>query len=155
MPEIKIQSEKDNDIRARDEKAKEKMKKNADKRNVVRNPTIFKPGDMVLMKKPKENKLSASYYAEPTKVTNVKGTMVTTHNEKLGTKTRNASHFKLFQKRSRMETYAQTGSRDHESQKSMCEGGGDASKQVQGHGANNKRPVREKQAPSKYRDFVM
>ena len=53
-----------------------------------------------------------------------------------------------------METYAQTGSRDHESQKSMCEGGGDASRK-QGHGANNKRPVREKQAPSKYRDFVM
>ena len=121
MPEIKIQSEKDDDIRARDEKAKEKMKKNADKRNVVRNPTIFKPGDMVLMKKPKENKLSASYYAEPTKVTNVKGTMVTTHNEKLGTKTRNASHLKLF-KKSHMETYAQTGSRDHGSEKSMCEG---------------------------------
>ena len=46
-------------------KQKKKMKKNADKRNAVRNPTIFKPGDIVLMKKRKENKLYASYNAEP------------------------------------------------------------------------------------------
>ena len=37
----------------------------------------------------------------------------------------------------------------------MCERGVASSKQVQGHRANNKRHVREKQAPSRYRDLVM
>ena len=40
--------------------------------------------------------------------------MVTANSETLDTKTRNASHYKLFQKRSRIETYAQAGSPNNE-----------------------------------------
>ena len=40
----------------------------ADKRNTVRKPRSFKPGDIVLMKQTKENKLLPAYNPNPTKV---------------------------------------------------------------------------------------
>ena len=50
------------------------------------------------------------------------------HNEELGTKTRNVSQV-ISEKKCRIETYAKPGSRGDESQNNMCEGA-DASKQV-------------------------
>ena len=92
LPEIKKSSEKDSDRQKHDKKEKEKLKLNADKRNVAREPRSLKPGDNVLIKQTKETRLASAYNPNPT--VKVSGAMVITHSKKLGTKTRYVSHIK-------------------------------------------------------------
>ena len=56
---------------------------------------LFKRGDRVLVRQPKENKLTTYYNPTPLRITNVKGTMITAQfeNQENGI-TRHATHFK-------------------------------------------------------------
>ena len=85
----------DTAVRAKDTKAKEKMKQRADKRARSRQPDI-KIGDTVLVRQKKRNKLTMKFDPAPYKVIEVKGSMITAiPNER--TITRNVSHFKKIQ----------------------------------------------------------
>ena len=56
---------------------------------------FFKRGDRVLVRQPKENKLTTYYNPTPLRITNVKGTMIRAQfeNQENGI-TRHATHFK-------------------------------------------------------------
>ncbi|KAL0154000.1 hypothetical protein M9458_050664, partial [Cirrhinus mrigala] len=82
----------DDDIRAKDKRAKDKMKALSDTRRHAVHINI-KPGDTVLCRQQKRNKLTTPYNAKPLTVTKVKGKMVTAegHGHSI---TRNCSFFK-------------------------------------------------------------
>ncbi len=82
----------DDDIRAKDKRAKDKMKALSDTRRHAKHINI-KPGDTVLCRQQKRNKLTTPYNVKPLTVTKVKGTMVTAegHGHSI---TRNCSFFK-------------------------------------------------------------
>ena len=71
-----------NDLKLRDtdKQKKLKMKLYADERNHARKSKVT-IGDNVLVKQPKENKLSTPFDPKPYQVTNKKGTMVTAERE--------------------------------------------------------------------------
>ena len=75
-----------------DAKRKEKMKEYADKCNHAKN-TDLNVGDKVLIKQPKQNKMSTPFKPEPFEITDKKGSMITAQSEE-HTVTRNASFFK-------------------------------------------------------------
>ena len=79
-------------IRQADAKRKEKMKEYADKCNQAKN-TDLNVGDKVLIKQPKQNKMSTPFKPEPFEITDKKGSMITAQSEE-HTVTRNASFFK-------------------------------------------------------------
>lgn len=82
----------DTDIRKRDKMAKDKMKALSDARRHATHSAI-EPGDSVICRQQKHNKLTTPYNVKPLVVTKVKGTMVTA--ERNGhSVTRNCSFFK-------------------------------------------------------------
>ena len=91
-PSTPSNSEKDEEIRSRDEKNKSTMKSYSDKRNRAK-PNNITHGDTVLLRQPKLNKLSTPFDPEPFRVVAVKNSMITARN-KLRTVTRNSSFFK-------------------------------------------------------------
>ena len=78
----------------KDSAAKQKMKYYADKYSHCKSHK-FSVGDLVLPRQPKVNKFSTPFQAEPFRITEVKGSMITA-TFKDQTVTRNASHFKLL-----------------------------------------------------------
>jgi len=81
-------------IAQRDAMQKQKMKIYADlKAHALE--TEIKPGEVVLLRQPKHNKLSTPYNPKPFVVEEKKGTMVTASNGSQ-TVTRNYSHFKVI-----------------------------------------------------------
>ena len=82
-------------IRCRDQTAKEKMKRDADKRKNAKLNTL-QIGDNVLVKQRKYNKFSTCNNPEPYCIIAKKGSMITAENSK-HTITRNLSHFKKIQ----------------------------------------------------------
>ena len=80
------------EIRRADAKRKEKMKEYADKCNHAKN-TDLNVGDKVLIKQPKQNKMSTPFKPEPFEITDKKGSMITAQNAE-HIITRNASFFK-------------------------------------------------------------
>ena len=68
------------------------MKEYADKCNHAKN-TDLNVGDKVLIKQPKQNKMSTPFKPEPFEITDKKGSMITAQNAE-HTVTRNASFFK-------------------------------------------------------------
>lgn len=75
-----------------DEQAKEKMKHYVDLKNKARE-SLVKEGDMVLVKAPKENKLSTPFNTTLYIVTQKHGTQITAEGE-VRMITLNSSHFK-------------------------------------------------------------
>ena len=75
---------------------KQKMKGYADLKAHAREREI-KPGEVVLVRQPKQNKLSTPYNPKPFIVKEIKGTMVTASNGSQ-TVTRNSSQFKVIPK---------------------------------------------------------
>jgi len=94
LPDIPPTSETDKHIRDRDRMMKAKMKAYADEQSHAK-PSDLAPGDTVLLKQPKQNKLSTPFDPRPYQVETTKGSMITarggSHN---GTVTRNSSFFK-------------------------------------------------------------
>lgn len=82
----------DDVVRKRDKSAKDKMKALADTRKHATHINI-KPGDTVLCRQQKQNKLTTPYSTKPLTVTRVKGTMVTAERQGHSI-TRNCSFFK-------------------------------------------------------------
>lgn len=82
----------DEEIRRIDREAKAKMKAHSDARRHA-TPSNIKPGDTVLCRQPKQNKLTTPYNAEPLTVIDVKGSMITAGRSGYTT-TRNSSFFK-------------------------------------------------------------
>lgn len=66
----------DSEVRARDNKAKAKMKSHADS-HCHATSHVLTPGDTVLHRQPKRNKLTTPYNSKPYTVTKVQGSMVT------------------------------------------------------------------------------
>ncbi len=91
LPEYTVQPD-DSQIREQNADSKMKAKQYTDKKRCARESTIS-PGDTVLVKQRKHNKLSSHYNPEPATVLEKKGSMVTVS---VGDKriTRDASHFK-------------------------------------------------------------
>lgn len=92
LPQITLTVQPTSNIQKKDAESKLKMAHYADKRTHAKeNP--LKPGDAVLVRQPKRNKLSTPYNPTPFVVQERKGTMITPSN---GNKsiTRNSSHFK-------------------------------------------------------------
>ncbi|KAL5019704.1 hypothetical protein ScPMuIL_002596 [Solemya velum] len=83
----------DPELRARDSLAKLKMKQYADHRNRAKHREMF-PGDYVLVKQPKQNKLSTNYNPNPLRVTDVNQSMVTAQRPDGSKMTRNSSLFR-------------------------------------------------------------
>ena len=80
------------DIQEKDEKAKEKMKQNADRRAHSK-PSDIKVGETVLIRQRKKNKFTTKFDPSTFQVVRVRGTMVrAVRNEKYAT--RNISQFK-------------------------------------------------------------
>lgn len=67
-------SSSDSEVRAKDNKAKAKMKSYDSHRHAT--PHTLTPGDTVLHRQPKHNKLTTPYNSKPYTVTKVKGSMV-------------------------------------------------------------------------------
>lgn len=82
----------DKDVRQKDTMAKAKMKAHSDVRRHA-TPSNIKPGDVVLCRQQKKNKLTTPYSKEPLTVTQVKGPMVTAGRNGYAI-TRNSSFFK-------------------------------------------------------------
>jgi transposase InsO family protein len=91
-PSTLSKSEKDEEIRSRDEKNKSTMRSYSDKRNRAK-PNNITLGDTVLLRQLKLNKLSTPFDPEPFRVVAVKNSMITARS-KLRTVTRNSSFFK-------------------------------------------------------------
>ena len=72
---------------------KEKMKEYADKCSDAKS-TDLSVGDKVLIKQPKQNKMSTPFKPEPLQITHKKGSMITAQNGECNV-TRNSSFFKL------------------------------------------------------------
>ena len=82
----------DSEVRKKDTEAKAKMKACSDDRRHA-TPSNIKPGDTVLCRQLKQNKLTTPYSTEPLTVTSVKGSMVTAGRNGYAI-TRNSSFFK-------------------------------------------------------------
>ena len=94
LPQLESEkhTEFDQEVKRRDELAKEKMKCYADKKARAQ-LTEMRVGDTVLIRQRKNNKFTTKFDISPFQVVRVKGTMVTAvRNEKYVT--RNISHFK-------------------------------------------------------------
>ena len=87
-----IEKNIDHTIRDKDNTAKAKMKRNSDARRHAK-PRPLIPGDAVLHKQPKHNKLTTPYNSKPHTVSKVKGSMVTATRDGHSI-TRNSSFFK-------------------------------------------------------------
>jgi len=82
------------EIARRDQQAKTRMKVYADERRNTK-PSVIHPGDAVLVKQHKKNKLSTPFEPNPYVVETVKGPMITAQRMSDGRHTvRNSSHFK-------------------------------------------------------------
>eukprot|EP00794_Sanderia_malayensis_P001406 gene1406-1554_t len=80
------------------------MKENTDRAQRAKTSEI-KIGDNVLVKQPKQNKLSTNFNPEPYTVVERKGTMIVAFNQRNNhTITRNISHFKKFPMQKESET---------------------------------------------------
>ena len=82
------------EVRQTDAKRKTEMKEYADRWRHAKN-TDLSVGDKVLLKQPKQNKMSTPFKPEPFEIKDKKGSMVTAHNAER-TVTRNASFFKTL-----------------------------------------------------------
>ena len=94
QPEQHTPQELHKRLTERDAEQKEKIKAYADKKLRVR-PSDIKPGDTVLVRQQKKNKLSTPYRPEPLVVEEKKGSMVTA-SDGLKSITRNSSMFKVI-----------------------------------------------------------
>jgi hypothetical protein len=92
LPQIDQARTNDDTVRQQDAKAKQIMKKAADKH--VTNPEPLRKGDHVLIRQVKRNKLSTPYSPQSLKVTSVKGSMVTAKRPDGSRITRNRQFFK-------------------------------------------------------------
>ena len=99
LPQIVQSSSTDTDriVKNNDRVSKEKAKLYADQKRNVRENTV-QPGDRVLIRQPKTNKMSTPYNPVPLVVTRVKGTMITAKRSNNSTVTRNVSHFRRLPK---------------------------------------------------------
>ena len=80
------------EVRQTDAKRKTEMKEYADRCSHAKN-TDLSVGDKVLLKQPKQNKMSTPFKPEPLEIKDKKGSMITAQNAER-TVTRNASFFK-------------------------------------------------------------
>ena len=92
LPQLAERKDKSKDVYKNDEQAKKKMKHYGDLKNKDRE-SLVKEGYMVLVKVPKENKLSTPFNTTPYIVTQKQGTQITAEGEG-HVITRKSSHFK-------------------------------------------------------------
>ena len=92
LPELRQETQPTGTIDNHDALEKSKMKRNADDRRGAKDSKLS-VGDIVLVRQPHKNKLSAPFDSRPLKITARKGNMVTARRGRY-TITRNIAHFK-------------------------------------------------------------
>ncbi|XP_062577717.1 uncharacterized protein K02A2.6-like [Saccostrea cucullata] len=134
IPEI-IPSSKNTEISRKDQKEKEKMKRYADIRRGALDHKL-QPGDKVLVKQQKQDKLSTPYSPEPYEVVKQKGSMITAKNDNKEV-TRNASFFKKIN--------------EHERSAEVTD---DSSDELITAQPEPRRSTRERRPPAHLKDYV-
>ncbi|XP_052806647.1 uncharacterized protein K02A2.6-like [Mya arenaria] len=122
-------------VRKRDTKSKQKNKKYADEKRKAK-PCTLQPGDPVLVKQPKQNKLTTPFSHKWGYVVRRKGSMVTVRYDGREM-TRDAAHFKLV-------PVPPTHSQQHKQRSGPRE--------QQNNENEQRRPNRHRQMPIRYRD---
>ena len=134
LPQFSVKRN-DEHVRKRDTEAKLKRKLYSDKKMGAKQ-SVTKPGDTVLVKQPKKNKLTSPFNPKPGTVLERKGSMVTVHHGDR-TVTRDASHFKRIS-----DTLAGQSRRDN------------AETTNQGMLQTRGLPLRERKRPVRFKDYV-
>ena len=156
--------EKASDIYTHDDKSKQKMKQYADNSATV-HPSSLQIGDVVLVKQPKQNKLTAPYDPKQYVIVEKKGSMVTAEREDKRI-VRNSSHFKRIQRQNQPtgrnapeETFS-----DIEIEEEQVIPNHDVNAEQRENAHANQRPERQvelrrraraTQLPTKFNDFKM
>ncbi|MCG8046730.1 MAG: RNase H-like domain-containing protein [Candidatus Thiodiazotropha endolucinida] len=139
LPQFSVKRS-DKQIRNRDRNTKLKRKVYADRRTGAKQSTT-KPGDTVLVKQPKKNKLTPPFHPNPGTIIQKKGSMLTArHGDK--TITRDASHFKRLS-----GTLAGQSLRESRKRESGCTPN-------QSTFQSRDLPQRERRKPARFKDYV-
>ena len=132
------------EVKRKDDRAKAKMKVHADARFKAKTSRID-VGDLVLVRKRKQNKLSMRFDPSPFRVTSKRGTMITARrNGKYIT--RNTSHFKLIDS----EIKEMTDEEEQEDDDDCESTNGERGTSVEGPGARNVRRSERGRKPFKH-----
>ena len=112
IPIIKIEKEREDNVKERDMAIKEKQKVKTDEKRRTKGHGIEK-GDTVIVKQEKKNKLSTPYNPKPHIVEEVKGSMITARTGTHKT-TRNSSYFKKIPEEAHLKIEEQDPDPDQE-----------------------------------------
>ena len=152
IPQISDFTSDDIEVRDRDSEEKEKGKDYSDsKRKAVLSDIV--PGDKVLVKQNRENKLSPSYRPEPMTVTNKQGSNVTVETNDGVQYDRNVTHVKKFVEKPSSEQTSSDQSVDTDTDYDLC-----APTETEHTDVSDEahvRPQRTKKIPVRFKDYVM
>ncbi len=144
IPEMTVPKD-DDETQQNDQEAKEKMKMYADRKS---KPCTLETGDTVLIKQPKENKLSTPFNPKPCKVVSRKGTMITAQ-QGSRTITRNCSHFKPVTTKVEVEEEEEKSENELEESETK-----ESEHATSDSPASPRRSSRVKKTPSYLEDYV-
>ena len=142
----------DDDDEDDEDDEKSKMKRNADDRRGAKDSKLS-VGDIVLVRQPHKNKLSAPFDSRPLKITARKGNMVTARRGRY-TITRNIAHFKYvplvaFRDGVNDQRENDDDQRENDDDQPVNDNDQPVNDDVQ------PRPMRRATIPLRFRDFVM
>ena len=159
LPELRQETQPRGTIDNRDALEKSKMKRNADDRRGAKDSKLS-VGDIVLVRQPHKNKLSAPFDSRPLKITARKGNMVTARRGRY-TITRNIAHFKyvpLVAFRDGADDQRENDDDQRENDDDQPVNDNDQPVNDNDQPVNNDvqpRPMRRATIPLRFRDFVM
>jgi hypothetical protein len=154
LPQI-LRDQSSSELRERDTKKKGEMKEYADKHNHAKEANLD-VGDKVLLKQPKQNKLSTPFKPEPYEIQEKKGSMVTAQNEN-HTVTRNASFFK------KLPSSTKIAQREEEEEESQCNPNNPEQQSQENESTDDtqapqhtlRRSARTTMVPTHFKDYVL
>ncbi len=159
LPELRQETQPTGTIDNRDALEKSKMKRNADDRRGAKDSKLS-VGDIVLVRQPHKNKLSAPFDSRPLKITARKGNMVTARRGRY-TITRNIAHFKsvpLVAFRDGVDDQRENDDDQRENDDDQPVNDNDQPVNDNDQPVNDDvqpRPMRRATIPLRFRDFVM
>ena len=159
LPELRQETQPMGTIDNRDALEKSKMKRNADDRRGAKDSKLS-VGDIVLVRQPHKNKLSAPFDSRPLKITARKGNMVTARRGRY-TITRNIAHFKsvpLVAFRDGVDDQRENDDDQRENDDDQPVNDNDQPVNDNDQPVNDDvqpRPMRRATIPLRFRDFVM
>ena len=154
IPQISDFTSDDIEVRDRDSEEKEKGKDYSDtKRKAVLNDIV--PGDKVLVKQSRENKLSPNYRPEPMTVTNKQGSNVTVETNAGVQYDRNVTHVKKFVEKTSLEQSSSDQSVDVDTDYMYDSCAPTETEHTDVTDEAYIRPQRTKKIPVRFKDYIM